>query len=305
MLNSPEIVTLGECMAMLAPMEGRLGSATSLSIRAAGAESTVAQYLVDLGHSVSWISRLGSDPLGDLVLDEISRSGVDTSTVARDPEARTGVYFKDPQHTKTEVYYYRSSSAASRLGREDISSLDLERVRLAHVSGITLAISSTAADAAAVLFERVAAEGGLRSFDVNYRPGLWSVESAAPAMLEFARHSDVVLVGRDEAEELWGAQDAHSIRRLLGTGVELVVKDADIGATAYRRGHEQGVFVPAPYVDVVEPVGAGDAFAAGYLSGVLHGLPTDASLSLAHSVAGLALRSVNDHVDASSIRVLQ
>jgi 2-dehydro-3-deoxygluconokinase len=118
----------------------------------------------------------------------------------------------------------------------------------------------------------------------------------------FTHHADVVFVGRDEAQALWGTTDAASVRTLLGDGHELVVKDADVGATVFPAGEVDSIFVPAIRVDVVEPVGAGDAFAAGYLSGLLRGHSHQARMVLAHRVAALALGSMGDHVDATSLR---
>jgi 2-dehydro-3-deoxygluconokinase len=298
-----DVITMGECMALLVPTRGEsLETAGSLTVHVAGAESTVARYLSDLGHTAAWVSRLGCDPFGDRILGALTLSGVDVQHVVRDSAAPTGVFFKNPDSHASSVHYYRRGSAASKLSPSDLATVPLDAARLVHVSGITLALSTSAAHATELFLERAGAAGVRRSFDVNYRPGLWSVTHAAPVLHGMTQRADIVFVGRDEAQELWGTTDASSVRALLGDGHELVVKDADVGATVFPSGQRNGIFVPSPRVEVLEPVGAGDAFAAGYLSGLLNGECPEARMVLAHRVAALALGSMGDHVDATSLR---
>ena len=108
---------------------------------------------------------------------------------------------------------------------------------------------------------------------MNYRPALWDPEDAAPVLLDLARRCDVVFVGRDEAATLWGTTTAAEVRALVGDPGTLVVKDGAVGAHAFRG--ETTAHAPAGQVTVVEPVGAGDAFAAGYLAATLAGSPAD------------------------------
>jgi 2-dehydro-3-deoxygluconokinase len=298
----PEVITLGECMVLLVPPIGRaLADAETLDVHCAGAESTVALYLADLGHPAAWVSRVGEDPWGDRVLRVLARSGVAVEHVTRDPDAPTGVFFKDAA-ASGRVYYYRRGSAASRLHPDDLAGVPVETARAVHVSGITPALGPSAAETTRRLLERSAAADTLRSFDVNHRAGLWPAAEAAPVLLGLTGNADLVFVGRDEAQTLWDTTDAESIRALLGRGHDLVVKDAHVGATLFVRGSGEPLFVAAPAVDVVEPVGAGDAFAAGYLAGWLRGAAPEERLVLAHRVAGLALGSTADHVDATALR---
>lgn len=300
-LIGPEVVCLGETMALVAPPVGeRLSTAVTAVLAVAGAESTVAQYLSDLGHSAAWVSRLGADPLGDRVIDDLTASGVQTAWVERDDEAGTGIYLKDRTATGTRVYYYRTGSAASCMTPRLIDRIDFSTARIAHVSGITSAISETAAATMNRFLERAAGAGVTTSFDVNHRPDLWPVEVAGPALLATAQRCDLVFVGRDEAERLWGTATAEDVRELIGVDVTLVVKDAEVGATHFDADGE--CFEPARAVDVVEPVGAGDAFAAGYISGLLRGWSPRRRLELGHATAGLALSVVGDHADATSLR---
>lgn len=290
-------------MVLLSPHAGRrLAAAKEMTLGVAGAESTVAQYLADLGHRTAWLSRVGSDPLGDQVLAAVAEPGVDVSYVERDPSAPTAVYFKDPAPGATRVYYYRAGSAASRLTPRYLDGLPIAEARLVHQSGITPALSAGCAETATALFERARAAGVLRSFDVNYRPALWSTKDAAKPLLSLARQADVVFVGLDEAQVVWGTETAEAVRDLIGSSVAVVVKNADVGATVFEPGTDDATFVPAPPVDVVEPVGAGDAFAAGYLSAWLRGDEPAERLLLGHRTAAFALGSVEDHADATPLR---
>ena len=234
-----------------------------------------------------------NDPLGRIVVRHVAGAGVDVSTVVIDPAARTGVYFKDPRADETLIYYYRSDSAASQL---DASALDHPRLagaRMLHLSGITPALSARcrALVRRAVLDRPLGATQVI--FDVNYRPALWA-DDAAPVLRELANAADLVFVGLDEAQTLWGLTDPSAIRRLLPDPEVVVVKDGSVGASAFARDGE-AVFEPAPLVRVVEPVGAGDAFAAGYLSASLRGGDLRTRIRMGHLVAAHALSVMSDH----------
>lgn len=288
-----ETLCIGETMLLFVPASGEsLAEASEVSVHIGGAESNMAAGLAQLGSRAEWFSRLGADPHAERILRTLHERGVETALVVTDPSRPTGLYFKDHSTGTNRVYYYRAGSAASALGPGDLAGLRLSERRLVHLSGITAALS-TSCDALlqSVIVERVASEPTV-SFDVNYRPALWSVEDAGPRLLELARAADIVIVGRDEAETLWGTSDAASVRALVPDAAELVVKDAEFGATHF--GAAGTTFVPALRVDVVEAVGAGDAFAAGYLAAWLSGDDTATALRLGHIMAGYTLGAVSD-----------
>jgi 2-dehydro-3-deoxygluconokinase len=131
------------------------------------------------------------------------------------------------------------------------------------------------------------------SFDVNYRPKLWPPAAAATALLPLAQAADIVFVGLDEALTLWPISGVADLRELMPAVPLLVIKDAERGAVSFE-GTGEPVTVPAPAVEVVEPVGAGDAFAAGFLSALLHGKDPVTRLRTGHLLAAAALRSVGD-----------
>lgn len=285
-------------MVLVAPVAPTpLVDADLFRLDVAGAESTVALYLQDLGVHAAWASRLGDDALGRRVLRAIAGHGVDTSLVQVDPGAPTGVYFKDPHGLSTTVHYYRCGSAASRMGVQDLCRLPLREVCMVHTSGITAALSASCRQLMVALFHDVQLpKTALRSFDVNYRPSLWDVEEAAPVLAGLARVADIVFVGQDEAEVLWGATTPDDVVRVLDPRGMVVVKDGGVGATAvWANGR---AFAPAEEVEVVEVVGAGDAFAAGYLAGFAGGLPPEQSLAQGHRIAARALSTTSDYVSS-------
>ncbi|WP_405777764.1 sugar kinase [Streptomyces sp. NBC_00859] len=303
-----DVVCLGESMVTFLPSRpGRLADVPSFHRGIGGAESNVACALAAAGHSARWISRVGADGFGDHLTGAVAAYGVDTSAVQRDPRRPTGVYFRtadDRDADHHEVVYYRAGSAASAMAPGVLDRSVLWSGKVLHLSGITAALSP---GCLALMRELTAHAPGrpLVSFDVNFRPGLWSdAEGAGPrVLLELARGADVVFVGEDEAEAAWGVHGAAAIRAALPEPAVLVVKRGSAGATVFAgpEGSAGAVTtVPALRVDVVAPVGAGDAFAAGFLSGTLRGLPVRDRARHGHLMAAAALTVHGDLADPPS-----
>lgn len=294
MTRPVRLVTIGETMALVTPTRAEsLATAQDFWVVSGGAESNVAAHSADLGISTAWVSALGADALGARVRADIAASGVDVQWVRHDPDARTGVYFKDPGQG---VSYYRDNSAASRMNPDTVAGVPLESAEVVHLSGVTPALSPSCAALIDTVIDRVSAGAGLLSFDVNHRTALWQPGVAAPTLLGLARRADLVFVGLDEAQGLWGTDDADAVRALLPEPQLLVVKDGEVGATEFdRRGTDDvRTFVPALPTEVVEAVGAGDAFAAGYLAALLQGASTDERLTSGHQRARLVLQSTSE-----------
>ena len=301
-----DAVCIGETMAVLVPEQpGPLEDCEVFRRGVGGAESNVACALAALGVSTAWISRLGADGFGRHVITQLAQRGVNTSAVAIDPVRPTGLYVKEiALDRSSRLHYYRSDSAASVL---DPASLDapeaaafLDEARLVHLSGVTAALGYRAGhEGGRRLVESVfdrRRPGQLVSFDLNWRPRLWhGQESGRPAAIlaELANRADAVLLGADEAEVLFGTGDPQRIRALLPDPSVLVVKDSGHRVTAFD---DEGVVTePALAVEVVEPIGAGDAFAAGYLAGLLRGYDQRRRIRLGHVCAASVLMVAGDH----------
>ena len=289
--NAPEVICLGETMALVAPARPvHLRYAPDFRITAAGAESNVACHLASLGVHARWISQLGRDPLGDRILDELLARGVDVASVRIVDDAPTGLYVKNPGRG---VHYYRAGSAAARMGPGMVADIDFARVDVIHLTGITPALSASCAELVAAAMTLARQAGTTISFDVNYRPALWPDAAAAGEVIaRFANRADLVFVGQDEAEVLWQATDPGQVTSIVGQPDTVVVKDGALGATAVTAG--DAVFEPSIPTEVVEPVGAGDAFAAGYLAALLAGRSMSERLRSGHRQASRVLSTTGD-----------
>nr|WP_308282379.1 sugar kinase [Streptomyces lichenis] len=291
-----DVVCLGESMVTFLPSRpGRLAEVPSFTRTIGGAESNVACALAAAGHRTRWVSRVGADGFGDHLVATIAAYGVDTSAVRRDPLRPTGIYFRtatDRASGTHEVLYYRTGSAASAMSPDTLRPADLTGTRVLHLSGITAALSPGCLDLTRALTARRPGRP-LVSFDINHRPGLWPEPARARVLLDLARGADLVFTGEDEAADAFGLHGPGAIRAALPEPEVLVVKRGADGAVVYAGGADP-VEVPAPRVDVVAPVGAGDAFAAGFLSATLRGLPLRARARHGHLAAAAALTVPGD-----------
>ena len=266
-----------------------------------GAELNVALTLARLDVDVSWLSRLGDDGFGEHVLALAGEVGVDVTAVELDPHRPTGLYVKVPGTApdgsrRSRMHYYRSGSAASALSpefldRPGVASL-LAAADTVHVSGITAGLSASAAAFCAELRDRLRDTPTSLSVDLNHRPVLWRGRSEEP-LRRLAAAADEVLLGAEEARAVYGSDDPAALRAALPDARRILLKQEERGVLVLEPGNPDR-HVPAPAVDVVEPVGAGDAFAAGYLAGRAHGLPVDDSVAVGHRCAAAALVTRGD-----------
>ena len=279
---------VGETMALLIP-EPPVSGADAATFRRdiGGAESNVAIHLARAGHRVTWHGVLGDDGFGEYVARRLTAEGVAIGG-RTNPARPTGLYLKELRSQGTQVRYYREGSAGSTLAEMDAPAILRQRPRLVHTTGITAALSESALGLVTAL---LAPGDALRSFDVNYRPALHENTGGEP-LLTLARRADVVFCGLDEAQALWEVDTVDDVRSLIADPEVLVVKQGEHGATAFRR--DQSWHNPAPEVAVVEPVGAGDAFAAGFLQGLLADEAIPGCLATASRLAGTVLGTVGD-----------
>ncbi|MGV8897132.1 MAG: sugar kinase [Rhodoglobus sp.] len=295
--TNARVVCMGETMAQIVPVGGAgLVDADMYRMGQAGAESNVAISLARLGTRAAWASIVGLDPIGERIRTEIEKHGVDTSLVRVRPHGRTGIFFKDPGKEGSKVFYYRGGSAAASMDAEFAREIIASGPRWLHVTGVTTALSDSCREAVTVAMREARGAGIPVSFDVNYRPSLWpSVAVAGETIRVAAESSDVVFIGLDEAHAIWGCVNAADVRLVLPTPATLIVKDGSLECTSFSTLGT--TVVPALVVDVVEPVGAGDAFAAGWIHGHLAGLDESMALRLGHLMAGVALTASSDHGD--------
>ncbi len=271
----PDVLAIGEVMGLLdAEAVGPLEDVRRFTLRVAGAEGNVLIALTQLGHSTRLVSAVGADPVGRLVLRTLSDVGVDVSRVYVDPDAPTGVFFKERfDDGLRRVYYYRAGSAASRLSLSD-AALDALSSRFMVLSGLSLGLGgqSGMAGGARMLLRRLAEEGATVVFDANLRGGIWDGAQASQDFHEIRTYLDVLLAGREEMAALVPGKDpAEAAQALCDDGLQaVIIKDGAQGATVHE--HSRATHIqPYPVNEVVDPVGAGDAFTAGVTSGLLQG----------------------------------
>jgi len=270
-----DLVALGETMIALAPPPGEIVRRTGyLLVDHAGAESNTCVGLARLGLRVAWVSRLGADAAGERILESLNGEGVDTQWVGRDPARPTGLMLKEPG---TGVRYYRSGSAASAMGPDVLLGVPVADARAVLVTGVTALIGSEPHAAALAL---LGSARGLRIVDPNLRAGLWGSDRRVQLVQPLIDRCDLLLAGASELLELVGERDDGSARALAERAQsrgprEVVVRGAASVGVLTTDGWQE---LPIRRDDAVDPIGAGDAFNAGYIAVRLRGGPIDEAL---------------------------
>jgi len=291
-----DLVTLGEVLLRLAiPSPARFETARQLDLQLGGAEANVAAACARLGLRTAWISALPANPWGERIRRELVGHGVDCGHVRMTEGARVGVYFLEygvaprPVH----VLYDRRDSAFARL---TASQVDWEPVRLArivHLTGITPALG----EAPRSLVERALAEAATVSFDINYRATLWSPGEARAFLEPVLTRVRYLFIGQGEAQTLFGF--AGSPEQALD-GLSRLAPKATI---SLQRGEEGSTVLDGgrlvrpsrrPAVQMVDPIGAGDAYAAGFLWATLSGRGLQEAVDAGTAVAALKCSTWGD-----------
>jgi len=304
----PPVLTVGETMALFDPLDdGPYEYGTRLELRIAGAESNFAIAVSRLGIGVSWISCIGCDPFGDVILTALKSEGVDISRVRRDPEAPTGVFFKWRSEGRSFNAYYRRGSAASGLSVKDVPDDALDGVRLVHQSGITTALSESSRELARELAFRARRRGLLTTFDLNYRPRLWTRPAiAGEAAREVLANVDWCLCGLDEGNLIFETTGPDELSNVLhGAGARNVVIRLGAEGAFVSAGDSLEKVKPPRLVEVVDEVGAGDAFAAGFVYGLLNTWAPQACVRAGNLIAATALRGTGDWETVARLSEIQ
>jgi 2-dehydro-3-deoxygluconokinase len=283
------LITVGETMGLVAADGiGPLEYARSFSFGIGGAESNVAIGVARLGQPATWFGRVGRDSTGDLIRRRLAAEQV--RVLAIEDDAFTGLMVKHRRSgTALHVDYHRAGSAGSRLTPADVPVHEVQAAAVLHVTGITPALSLSARATVFHAVEVARAAGVTVSVDVNYRSKLWSSYDAAPVLRDLVSRADIAFAGPEEAA-LVGAP---SLTALAALGpAEVIIKDGARGCTALIAGTT--LQVPALSVQVIDPVGAGDAFVAGYLTERLAGAAADVRLRTAIAAGAFAVTVPGD-----------
>ncbi|PYF05223.1 5-dehydro-2-deoxygluconokinase [Ureibacillus chungkukjangi] len=291
-----DVLTIGETMVIFQSNQiGSLENITSVSPKIGGAESNFAIGLARLGESVEWISQLGNDSFGSLILKRVRGEGVYNNHVVFSDKGPTGLLFKEQITTeKMNVYYYRKQSAASYMTKEILNNVPFESLKYLHVTGITPALSDSCYELTMHAIRLAKHHGVKIIFDPNIRFKLWSKDKAFKVLHEISALSDYVLIGDEEAYFLTNLQDPLEMCKKLDVNNDkvIVLKCGANGSYVYdgQLSHVPGY----PVKTVVDAVGAGDAFAAGFTHGLLQGTDIINCAKIGNAMGALVIQQFGD-----------
>ena len=291
-----DIVSIGEPLYELSQqadgryLQGFGGDSSNLAIAAAR-----------LGARTAYVTLVGTDPPGDAFLELWRREGIDASAIGRRAEAPTGVYLITHSGAGHQFTYLRKGSAASLLSPIDVPLALMREARFVHASGVSQAISASAADAVFHAFEEGRKAGARISYDTNLRLRLWPLARARAVINAAAAMADVVKTSLEDGEALTGFSDpqamadcylgiGHQGSGLAGSRAKLVV--VTLGAQGVYAASADGERIREPglRMDAVDATGAGDAFMGALLAELARDQPLRASVRFANAAAALSTR---------------
>jgi 2-dehydro-3-deoxygluconokinase len=302
--SRPDVVTFGECLvAFVASTPGPLAEATTFERHVAGAEANVAVGLARLGHGVAYIGNVGSDGFGTVIVRALRGEGVDISHLTVVDERRTGVMFRERRSLGAmDVVYHRAGSAGSMVSVDDVERADddgMFAARWLHLTGITPALSDSARAATTRARDLARDAGATISLDVNLRRRLWSEDEAAAVLRDLATGVDVVLGSPDELALIAGVDGDAPVEEVVNAAVQLgpssvVAKLGSEGALGFESGGKAVLESGFGVSTVIDPVGAGDAFCAGFIAGRLDGVDLATALRMGNACGALAVAVSGD-----------
>ncbi|WP_019413127.1 sugar kinase [Paenisporosarcina sp. TG20] len=296
-MKNLDVFTFGETMILFQPEQMMsLEYVHQFPKRIGGAESNVAIGLSRLGHSVGWFSKLGDDPFGRYIQKYVRGEGVDTSSCLYTDKAPTGLIFKEQLSPEDmNVYYYRKNSAASLMVPEDLDEKYIAQAKILHISGITPALSETCYQTVMRAIEIAKQNSTMIVFDPNLRLKLWTAERAKQVFNEIAISSDVILPGLDEGQLMTGKTDVKEVAETLmgDSDKTIIIKLGNNGAYLHTK-NEKAYIEGFPVKQIVDPVGAGDGFAAGIISGILRQEPLSTVVRRANAVGAIVVGVIGD-----------
>lgn len=301
-----DLVTFGETMLRLSPPNfQRLEQTDSLTVNVGGAELNVAVAAQRLGLKTAYVTRLTANPLGRMIANKAREHGVDTSHIVWTKEDRVGLYFVEfgASPRASSVLYDRANSAMAKIKPGEVNWDEiLPGTKAFHTTGITPALSPSAAEATKEAVRKAKEHGVLVSIDLNYRARLWSPEEARRVMTELVSQADILITTEEDAERVFGVKEEsfekvaarlnEMFRNLKVVAITIRETPSVWRNTWTALAYTQGEIFRAPVFDIeiVDRVGAGDSFAGGFLYGYL---TKGVEAGLQYGVAISALKQTN------------
>lgn len=291
------VLTIGDAMITMNPLTtGPLRYVSQFERKVGGAELNFAIGCARLGINTRWISRLGKDEFGRVIYNFARGEGVDMSAVKFVEGYPTSINFKEIQEDGSgKTFYYRFQSPILTLKPEDITDELFEGIHLVHLTGVFLAINPKNRVIVKEIIKKAKEKTIPISFDPNIRLKLWTIEDARKVYQEILPEVDILLTGLDEIRLLFEKESQHDLGQIAEQYniSDFVIKDGGNGSYLYRNG--EWIKKDAYKVKVVDTVGAGDGFDAGYIYGYLnHYKPTEL-LTFANAVGGLVTTVSGDN----------
>lgn len=294
----PDIITIGDAMITFNPSsKGPMRFVDSFERKVGGAELNFAIGCARLGLDTGWVSRLGNDEFGRFIQHFVRGEGIDTSEVKLVEGYPTSLNFKEIMEDGSgRTFYYRHQSPTSTMFPLDLREEYFKNAKLLHITGVFPAIGGRNFEIIKRAIELAKQNRLLVSFDPNIRLKLWSKEEAKEKLTQILPFVDIVLTGEDEAELLLGVKEPKDIiESFKEWGVShIAIKRGGDGSIGYHEG--QYIESPAGKpLKVVDTVGAGDGFDAGYIYGVMNKWPLDKTLKFANTIGSMVVSVSGDN----------
>lgn len=294
-----DVITIGDAMITFNPIAtGPMRYVSSFERKVGGAELNVAIGCSRLGLNTGWISRLGNDEFGRYIYNFVRGEGIDVSQVKYVDGCPTSLNFKEIMEDGSgRTFYYRDRSPTTALTINTLDEDYIKNTRVIHITGVFPAIDPLKNTEMIKFAIRLAKKYGvLVSFDPNIRLKLWSREEARTALMEFLPYVDILLTGEEEADVLFGVSEPRAI-------IEKA-KEYDISYVAIKRGEKGSIgwhqdeyveALPIKAKKVVDTVGAGDGFDAGFIYGLLHKWSLTKTLHFANTIGSMVVSVLGDN----------
>ena len=293
-----EVLTCGEALVAAAPeSRGRLGDSTRLGLYVAGAESNVAIGLARLGIAVRYAGAVGNDPFGDMIRERLAGEGINVEGLQSRPEP-TGIFFKEWYGLVPEprVYYYRTHSAGSQWTVMEADRQHVAQSKWLHTTGITAMVGLGPHDGIQTLIGEALRHGVTVSMDVNLRLKLGDIDQWRQVLTPLLTQATVIFATAEELTRLYGSRPigTYYADGLFRPTAYVVLKYGEEGSKVFDASGEIAAAAGFAVASPVDPVGAGDGFAAGMIAGRLKGLPWAEALRLGNLVGALAVNHPGD-----------
>lgn len=293
-----DVITIGDALISMNPLtEGPLRFVNTFERKIGGAELNVAIGCSRLGLHTGWITKVGKDEFGRFIINYARSESIDTSHASFVEGFPTSIYFKEIfDEIRINSYYYRDKSPTNEFKVKDIDENYIKQTKILHISGVFPSINQINKHIILHLLKIAKKHNVLVVLDPNIRLKLWNVKEAKDTLLTFLPHVDVIVMGEEESEIMFdSARLDNIIKSVQKYNIShFVLKQGDKGAIGYKDGEivKSPAFSPSKIVDII---GAGDGFMAGYIYSLIDNKSLEESLYFSNAVASYVISVPGDN----------